>query len=268
MLDGNGNDVSQDEYHIACLNAFRYRSYYYDIETGLYYLESRYYDPEVGRFINSDSVEYLDPETLGGLNLYAYCNNNPVMNVDPSGTSIFAAILIGALIGGLTSAITKAVTDIVTNEDHTTNGWSVAVSFGIGAITGGLMVAFPTAAIAISSVSSAAESLINDLVFEKTTSILDIIINATVSAGLGAVTASGDGTLAKTNIYDEAVEAIPRMLKGNHPTVKKVARKTFKKAGKQLMREYGSSQGESLVLSGVSGGTQWFVRSYVDRCMQ
>ena len=52
------------------------------------------------------------------------------------------------------------------------------------------------------------------------------------------------------------------------PTVKKVARKTFKKAGKQLMREYGSSQGESLVLSGVSGGTQWFVRSYVDRCMQ
>ena len=48
---------------------------------------SRYYDPETGRFISPDTIEYLDPETLGGLNLYAYCGNNPVMYVDPSGHS-------------------------------------------------------------------------------------------------------------------------------------------------------------------------------------
>ena len=65
---------------------FRYRGYYYDQETRLYYLQSRYYDPATGRFISPDSIEYLDPAVIHGLNLYAYCGNNPVMNVDPDGT--------------------------------------------------------------------------------------------------------------------------------------------------------------------------------------
>ena len=60
------------------LNPFRYRGYYYDEDMKLYYLQSRYYDPETGRFINADDVSYLDPETIHGLNLYAYCVNNPV----------------------------------------------------------------------------------------------------------------------------------------------------------------------------------------------
>ena len=72
---------------LAELNPFRYRGYYYDEETGLYYLKSRYYDPEVGRFITIDDISYLDLETINGLNLYAYCGNNPVMNVDPNGCS-------------------------------------------------------------------------------------------------------------------------------------------------------------------------------------
>lgn len=71
---------------IGTLNPFRYRSYYFDVETNLYYLQTRYYDPELGRFISADSIEYLDPETLGGLNLYAYCGNNPVMNIDKLGS--------------------------------------------------------------------------------------------------------------------------------------------------------------------------------------
>ncbi len=70
---------------IAILNPFRYRSYYYDIETGLYYLQSRYYDPETGRFISPDSIEYIDPSTINGLNLYAYCGNDPVNKYDPTG---------------------------------------------------------------------------------------------------------------------------------------------------------------------------------------
>jgi RHS repeat-associated protein len=49
----------------------RYRGYYYDAETGLYYLRARYYDPETGRFISQDDVSYLAPEHLSGLNLYA-----------------------------------------------------------------------------------------------------------------------------------------------------------------------------------------------------
>ena len=79
----NENSILNEK--LALLNPFRYRSYYFDIETGYYYLQSRYYDPQVGRFLSPDSLEYLDPETIHGLNLFAYCANNPVMAIDPSG---------------------------------------------------------------------------------------------------------------------------------------------------------------------------------------
>ena len=86
---------------VANANPFRYRSYFYDTDTGLYYLKTRYYDPEVGRFINMDAVDYADPEILGGLNLYAYCNNNPVMYVDPTGHEFISLLLIIAgIVGG------------------------------------------------------------------------------------------------------------------------------------------------------------------------
>ena len=82
-----GKSDKTEETGIGAKNPFRYRGYYYDEETGLYYLKSRYYDPETGRFITIDDISYLDPETINGLNLYAYCGNNPVMNVDPYGNS-------------------------------------------------------------------------------------------------------------------------------------------------------------------------------------
>ncbi len=65
---------------IAQISPFRYRSYYYDTETGLYYLNSRYYDPETGRFINADDISILveGKEFHNVLKLYAYCNNNPI----------------------------------------------------------------------------------------------------------------------------------------------------------------------------------------------
>ena len=61
------------------------RGYYSDDETGLYYLNARYYNPQWRRFISPDDTVYLDPETVNGLNLYCYCNNDPVNHVDPSG---------------------------------------------------------------------------------------------------------------------------------------------------------------------------------------
>lgn len=82
VLDANGADIS-DAAHIGKLN----RRYYYDTETGLYYLKSRYYDPEVCRFITIDDIAYLDPETINGLNLYAYCGNNLTMRIDENGNA-------------------------------------------------------------------------------------------------------------------------------------------------------------------------------------
>ena len=84
VLNANGVEIT-DSNNIGILNPFRYRSYYYDTETKLYFLKTRYYDPEVGRFITIDDLSYLDPDSINGLNLYAYCKNNPVMYVDQNG---------------------------------------------------------------------------------------------------------------------------------------------------------------------------------------
>ena len=73
--------------NIGNINPFRYRGYYYDNETGFYYLQSRYYDPKTGRFINGDEAIYvfMNCSPLNH-NLFEYCQNNPVSNVDYAGT--------------------------------------------------------------------------------------------------------------------------------------------------------------------------------------
>ena len=86
---------------LAVNNPFRYRGYYYDVESGLYYLNSRYYDPQTGRFINADAPEILDGgnDHLLENNLFAYCFNDPVNRFDDSGNwslPNWAKIAIGA----------------------------------------------------------------------------------------------------------------------------------------------------------------------------
>ena len=94
---------------LAQTNPLRYRSYYYDSETGYYHLKSRYYNPELYRFINADSQLNTVAGVLG-YNLFAYCNNNPVKLTDPDGHFPFLAItaaigaVAGAVIGGVRAA--------------------------------------------------------------------------------------------------------------------------------------------------------------------
>ena len=90
---------------IGEVNPFRYRGYYYDTETGLYYLQSRYYDPEVGRFINGDDRIIVN-NSLNEVNLFSYCGNNPVINSDPTGHSIVAIVGLIALVGGIIAGCT------------------------------------------------------------------------------------------------------------------------------------------------------------------
>ena len=109
--------ASEDYVALAEINPYRYRGYYYDSETDLYFLQTRYYDPEVGRFISRDSIEYADPETICGLNLYAYCGNNPVMNVDPMGTSWWTDFwnsVVGKIVGTILVAAAVVALSILT----------------------------------------------------------------------------------------------------------------------------------------------------------
>ena len=103
ITDANGNAITAFN-SVAVLNPIRYRGYFYDTETGFYYLNSRYYDPQIGRFINADDVNILDVDQGSFLqyNLYAYCLNNPVNMVDTEGYA--AANIVGGILGGVTGA--------------------------------------------------------------------------------------------------------------------------------------------------------------------
>ena len=149
---GNHEAAVADETYVtlAEINPFRYRSYYYDSETGLYFLQTRYYDPEVGRFISRDSIGYADPETICGLNLYAYCGNNPVMNVDPMGNAwwdwlagVLAVVGI-ALVAGAIAVLTAGIGTTImvgTMAGAVLHGAAVGalVGAGIGMVAGGVI---------------------------------------------------------------------------------------------------------------------------------
>jgi RHS repeat-associated protein len=95
--DAWGNIVYQSPGTLADINPYRYRGYRFDVETGYYYLQSRYYNPQVGRFISADGL-VGETGNLLTQNMYAYAGNNPVMNVDPNGDSFLLILLISALI--------------------------------------------------------------------------------------------------------------------------------------------------------------------------
>ena len=94
------------------INSYLYKGYYYDKETQLFWVSSRYYSPELCRWISPDDIEYLDPESVNGLNLYVYCGNDPINKYDPTGHSaILIGLIIGAVIGAAVGFGTAAYID-------------------------------------------------------------------------------------------------------------------------------------------------------------
>lgn len=120
------------------LNPFRYRGYVYDTETGLYYLGSRYYNPETGRFINADNSISNSFESVHGYNLFAYCFNNPVNMNDSSGSwpkwleKVAKVVAVAAIV--VTAAIVVAVATAGTGGLG-----SAAAGVAFGTACGGLV---------------------------------------------------------------------------------------------------------------------------------
>ena len=170
IIDSNGTKVVEYTYGawgeilsvtgtlantIGQSNPLRYRGYYYDTETGFHLTGTRYYDPEIGRFINADGQ--INDDILG-TNLFAYCGNNPVTRADDTGRGWW--VVAGAIIGGIAGGVTKIVSNVTTGKK-----WNEGVIGAVvgGAVYGGVLAATGSVC-AAGFASAAAESLTNEVV--------------------------------------------------------------------------------------------------------
>ena len=152
ILDSDGNQVVSYVYDswgklistsgsladtIGSQNPFRYRGYYYDRETGWYYLQSRYYDPEIGRFINPDNISLASGslKSVVNKNMYAYCDNSPIICEDTEGE--FWHLVAGAAVGALLSGASQLISNIASGREWH-EGMVSAVA--VGAVTGFISV--------------------------------------------------------------------------------------------------------------------------------
>ena len=129
---------------LGTLNPFRYRGYVYDEETGLYYLQTRYFSTSFCRFVNSDTI-ICELMAIGAHDTYTYCNNNPVLRVDMSGTAWWhwaigiavvavCAVAVVTTAGGATAGL-LAVTSVANGMAATTTASTIAAGAFIGSST-------------------------------------------------------------------------------------------------------------------------------------
>ena len=192
IYDAWGNctiDSSTADMELAKLNPIRYRGYYYDRDTGLYYLNARYYSPELRRFISPDDTAYLNPGNANGLNLYAYCYNDPVNYADPSGHLITAAVWIGLGIGAVLGGIYGGVSAMANGQ----NAWAgIAIGAVVGGLTGLFTEAFSIPGILLSTFAvGAGGDVASQLILDKKSwsevNLISAVCAGIFNAGLALV---------------------------------------------------------------------------------
>ena len=150
--DAYGNRISITDTSgcdLGNINPFRYKGYYYDDDVEMYYCKSRFYVPSWHRWLNSDSINYLEPKNITSLNLFTYCNNNPVMYVDENGKfpGLITAMLIGAVIGAFVGVVGQAGADVLSNlwkygfktYEWSMSSWQTYVGAAVGGAVGGAL---------------------------------------------------------------------------------------------------------------------------------
>ena len=226
----------------AYYNSIRYRGYYYDTETGLYYLNSRYYDPNTGRCISADTIDilYATPMGFTDKNLFAYCDNNPVVRVDYGGD--FWHIVIGAAVGAVIGAVITATTSYL--EDGTIDWVSVGISAVSGAASGALastsigVIGIIAGNAAISMAENVASQVIENNGFNNF-DVGDMLIDGVIGGVSGAIGGAGKGTKHLTNLGKQTVKRTFNTTanKGLRAGVKEVG-KAFAYYGKNTAKYY------------------------------
>ena len=224
------NPSSIDRYVIEN-NPFRYKGYYYDKETKLYYCNARYYNPDIYEWLTPDDIGYLDIESVNGLNLYCYCENDPINHIDPTGHFGIWAIIIGAVIGVVTTGVKDYINDgKLFNGD--VSGWEYLDSTLGGAI-GGLGAGLGTTILA-SGVGNVVEAAFAGDI----SSFGDVIIQFAIGGVLGGV---GYGvSKGITSIFaDRKIFGVLGHLTDNTKVNKRLAKVKFGhlKIGKQGLNE-------------------------------
>ena len=148
--DAFGNIINQTG---SVISNFRYKGYYYDTDIELYYLKSRFYNPVLLRFITPDSIEYLDSSSIIGLNLYAYCGNNPTNMVDEEGNSGILLTLLICTVAGLVVGAAISAGEEITEHGSDFSQWNYGkigaeallgaasgFAFGLGGVAGGMVI--------------------------------------------------------------------------------------------------------------------------------
>ena len=142
--DDKGAKITKASF-IGHINPLRYRGYYYDRETRLYYLQSRYYDFANCRFINADTFATTDANGFLSANMFAYCENNPVMRADEDGES-WQKVAVSAFLGGITGAITDGLNGALNAKAAGLGKNEIAKaalrSAGVGFVSGAIKGAF------------------------------------------------------------------------------------------------------------------------------
>jgi RHS repeat-associated protein len=191
-------------------NPYRYRGYRLDSETGMYYLNSRYYVPEWGRFLNGDatSMIHFTPGELYNKNLYAYCDNDPINRADPSGRIWTVGFI---AIGALVSSAAQIVSNIRHDKpifDNVAGAFVGGAVFGAISSTGNVVAAGYAAA--------AAESLVNDLVDGKGVSPGNLLMDTICYGTIYAITGKIADKIVPINKGWFSPKSLKTMINGNY----------------------------------------------------
>ena len=241
IVDSNGSLVVSYSYdawgkttnptgsNIASLNPFRYRGYIYDSETSLYYLNSRYYSPELGRFISLDSLDVptVSPKNANwDKNLYAYCDNNPVSRKDEGGECWH--LLVGAAVGVAIQFASDVGYNMSQGESfidalHTS---SSLADYGASALSGALAasgIGFAGSVLGNAGISGL-NYLLNCEIDKKTANFVDLLVSTAIGGAAGAIGGKGANGAKLRGVYSNAKDKLTRAV-----STRKIAQYTAQK---------------------------------------